>query len=299
MSMTVNGAVLIIASLIHSSFIIHYVVFEVQTHGLKALSTNKFVLITLLGNFSVLLDSIYTILEAFIVDGTFTVSPMTLKLINLVVMVGFWLILSSHLALVFLRSQAVFKTSGFYLKFIRFLLILFFSLEVATSATYFVHFFVFSIAQFVRIAQGFYLSAMSILSIIDIVSTFAFARYVREIDSSIDSNTSLVWNQVHIRQRNTIVSRSVVICFVATLSVILYWIASNISRELQSTSRAISGYLILAEGMLLMVCMILWMRLKMELDGIAHEHLKGPSLNRTPKVNLNAKQTEVIVSTTK
>jgi hypothetical protein len=278
------GIPLVIALALQAVIVIYYLIYELKFHGLGATLMNKFVMISLLGNVFAFLNLIDNIIHFLMLDGVVVMESETSgnNAIDLFALISFWGILSSHLTLVMLRSEAVFRTFGRYLLGIRSALVLFFLLETMTAVLLVTSWFD-SFSSFDFIAEILELATMSLFSSIDVIATYAFFQYVREIDATLNQATSLVNNQLHGLQRSIIVKRSALICFLTTVSVLMYWIVSVIPVSSKQGVDALE-MLSLVEEIILLICMILWLTLKMELDAIAADITRQQSPTISPKI---------------
>jgi hypothetical protein len=260
-----NGIPLLIASTIQLAFIIHYVVYEKTRHGLRALCANRFVVISLLGNLFVLFNSINNVIVFLILDQQIAFSPVLLGTIDVLGIVSFWMALAAHLALALLRSDVIFRSSSLFLRIMRISMLLFFALAIGTSTLFILGFFSAVISQFT--AQLVDFVALLTFSIIDLICTFAFARYVQQIDSTLDCGSSFISNEIHRLQTKVIVKRSAMICFLTSISSISYGAIVFVRADALTTEA-----ILVIEQIVLVICMVMWMRLKIELDGLNGQH---------------------------
>jgi hypothetical protein len=191
--------------------------------------------------------------------------------------------LCCHVSLVYLRSKSVFVNSG---KYIRFMLIsssaVIFFLTLS-GLTYIVYYSSMLDPVF-SISSGFGLIGGVLLGCVDVISTFAFARKVAENSLKLKGSHMSPSLQVQEKQLLVIARRGFVICFLACITLVLMWASySWLWWAIAAGEHAFQTFqwISWASSCLISTCMILWIWMKIEVDGLK-------SLSREPsKLNMN------------
>jgi hypothetical protein len=264
---TVLGVSHLVVSALSLVFIIRFSVFELNFYGLSSLCRKKFVSITFFGNIGFLVNSLSRGLGWLIYQYK-VVNAIPSSGIALVV-IGYFAFsasLAAHVALVFLRSKAVFETSTSFLKGMRYVVVLFYVVVYTTAFLASWDLIYHSTASFLAFRTFSFLSMCSI-GFIDVVSTISFIQYIQQMNSLNDNKkTSFISNQVHVKQTDRIAQRSAVTCFLASTGLAFY-IAGAVAAIFVPSLTA--EPVVVIQQFFFLTVMTLWMKLKMELDKIA------------------------------
>jgi hypothetical protein len=251
----------------------HFVVFEAKTHG-KSLLTNKFVMISIMGNAACLLNLIFIIVELYQFTGQMS---MQKGLIDFSSTVCILISLCAHISMVYLRSKAVFTGYSKSFQLIKFCSILFLGCAVGTAVTSLTIVFAANDVNS-SLFQIFTVSTGVFLGIVDMISTWSFANYVKEVYSTL-GDTLLMKQQQHVKQSHIIARRGVVICCLSALSLFCYIFDVISTRVLVEMYPLSVDFSFVTFQILLTTVMILWMWLKIELDRIDHMRKKASSVD--------------------
>jgi hypothetical protein len=265
-----TGIPLSICSCIQLAFIIHFVVYEKRLHGLKALWENKFVRISLFGNFFILLSTLDNIIASMVTDQIIVYNQTSRQVISMVGVISIWLVMGAHLTLALLRSETVFRSSDSYLKSIRIAVILFCVLAAGTTVFFFINLFT-SISLLIEIQVADLMTQVA-FSCIDFICTFAFVRFVRDLPKS--TSNSLVENETYNLQTMLIAKRSSQICFLTALNSFIYGTLLIVITFANASIQVVTGFIV-AEQIVLIIAMTMWMRLKIELDQLTDNQSKA------------------------
>eukprot|EP00475_Leptophrys_vorax_P021249 TRINITY_DN2896_c0_g1_i1.p1 TRINITY_DN2896_c0_g1~~TRINITY_DN2896_c0_g1_i1.p1 ORF type:complete len:290 (+),score=46.56 TRINITY_DN2896_c0_g1_i1:1-870(+) len=227
---------------------------EIKTDGLHATATNKFVVVSTVGNFSLLLNLIGLAIFAY------NQIPAYDDFANF----AFSCTIMCHLVLVLLRSAAVFQMAHpNLLKLINALITASIVFSILADVFGGVYFSVQSTFFFVMwiISSGL---SFVLCGIVDVFCTLRFVDYVREVNVS-QSQASFKAKEVQMRTRSTelIARRSAMICLLNLLSgvfMFLFWGCANAGQD------QLSGLMSVIQQYLVLATMMMWMWLKVELD---------------------------------
>jgi hypothetical protein len=253
--------------------IIIFTHFEVKSHGFITSLKNRFVLITVVTGISTLVCQASSVLYFFSSTellGTFltaTEQSAILTLSNSFLFVS----TSSHISLLYLRTEAVLISSPKILVTMKVLTSIYFIGAIGTfvlaiplslfspdSKAYSYSFLVF---EAISVASAFSMAA------IDIVSAVSFWRFVQHINAALqDSQTVLVVNKKS-RQTNLIARRGIWISLMST-SGICFFVVHQIGII---TDTIIQNLLWLITTTTIVIVAILWMELKIRLELLAKQ----------------------------
>eukprot|EP00475_Leptophrys_vorax_P043758 TRINITY_DN8519_c0_g2_i1.p1 TRINITY_DN8519_c0_g2~~TRINITY_DN8519_c0_g2_i1.p1 ORF type:complete len:295 (+),score=61.83 TRINITY_DN8519_c0_g2_i1:1067-1951(+) len=261
----------------------YYAFYEIKSVGIHVIRKNQFVVVTFLGSVSLLISLSFFVAANFIPNLS-NQGRIVLLAVNSVTLSASTI---CHVALVYLRSKAVFFASPGYTKIMRILMITFYMLACATAFLSIISdALVPPPPEFVYTLEAIALTTAALLGTIDIISTISFGRYVQEVNSNLTKNSYMKHGQSNVAQTDLIARRGVLICFCSTLSVVFYWIYWGLTWGtkdfmLVSAVAKVSDVIYVFQQYSFVVVMILWMYLKMELDGIVHKvhlHTSGDHL---------------------
>eukprot|EP00475_Leptophrys_vorax_P001077 TRINITY_DN10562_c0_g1_i1.p1 TRINITY_DN10562_c0_g1~~TRINITY_DN10562_c0_g1_i1.p1 ORF type:complete len:303 (+),score=54.40 TRINITY_DN10562_c0_g1_i1:179-1087(+) len=238
---------------------IGFLIFELRLHGFEATRTNKFVVITSLGGFFLLLSLIFN-LASFLVDQDWS-------FIHLQIAANFMYAGGAlcHVLLVYLRSKAVFHLNPRYSVLVR-LIVLCFGLFVFIGVSFnAADLYSGSTNRPVMQAEVLFTACgAGLLAAIDIGSTMAFGRYVYEVRAEQVKHSG---SQMHPSMDQTILiaKRGTVVCFFSSIAVILFWTYWG-AFFLGGFSSPLAMFVFWLQQFFLSMSMMLWMSLKRELD---------------------------------
>jgi hypothetical protein len=274
---TAVGAAHMVVSALSFLFIIRFSFFELNIAGLSSLcrKRKKFVSITFLGNLGFLINALSRGLGWLVYQYKVVRSlpPFCIALI-VIGYFGFSASHASHIALLYLRSNAVFETSTSFLKGMRYVVVVFYVVVYTTAFLASWELIYHSTASFIAFRTFSFLS-MVLIGIIDSISTVSFIGYMRQMNTLNDNKTSYISNHVQVKQTNKIAERSAVICFVAVCGLIFY-ISGGVAAIFMSGLAA--EPLVVMQQFFFLLVMSLWMRLKIELDEIASTKEISPTV---------------------
>jgi hypothetical protein len=169
-----------------------------------------------------------------------------------------------HGYLVYLRSKHVFENvRNEYLQFMKFLVFL--------SACFGVLDLIFSTInynvtndQVVMLFTAFALCVSASVTVIDFLSTFAFYRYVKRSHSEMEQDGLLVANRSNYLKTERIAERSVMICLIASVGAIAFWIYQGLPAD--AILVVDTFWLFLFYQLSWTVVSVMWLTLKIELD---------------------------------
>jgi hypothetical protein len=267
-----------VAAGLMSAFTIRYIIFEIGVLGIRGVLKNKMVMLTSAGaisnaicylSFPFYYFPLYRLdiglPNAALQSKSFFISNLCLRDFFAFV------VIMTHVALVYLRSKAVLQSyspkSLLILKVLALLCLLF---EVASTVLGGVIVSIVgnggSVTLLLLIAAPISDTAGVFLTAIDFLSTVSFARYVRSLKDS--EKNILVNNLSHVKKTELIAKRGFIICFTSLLGIIFFWINSIALQKVNDGGLTVE-YLNIFSQFTWLVIMVLWMRLKMDLDYIA------------------------------
>jgi hypothetical protein len=262
------GILHLIISSINFFFIVQFLIFQLNFHGFLNSMRKQFVSITFWGNLGFFVQSI-TRGVGWLAFQYKIVPPSTIPASGItLIIIGYFTFSSSlaaHVALIFLRSKSVFETSPVFLKRMHFGVVTFYFTVFLTAVLATWDLLDHSEISF-SLFRAFSFGSICSIAVIDVISTVSFVRYIKQIYSTVDKKSSLMSSQVHLKQNDLIAERSAFICIVAT-SGLTFYSAGAITAIFESS--LISEPIVIVQEFLLMSVMILWMRLKIELDKVS------------------------------
>jgi hypothetical protein len=233
-----------------------------QAGSLKQMFVNKFVVLTSAGSS---LYVLFTLMDAI----GFSTLPNSLA-VGAIASISYLVTISCHVSLVYLRSKAIFL-SGAYINVLLFSVLGVVVCFALSGLVYIIYFITLSGASFI-IAGGFGLTGGVFLSVVEVLSTFAFAKKISEVQKDLFKDTlKSITIQVHEKQTYVIARRGFALCSVACLALAFIW--SGYGWLWWATQNGITNiqtfhWIFWVASCLITTIMILWIWMKIEVDSM-------------------------------
>eukprot|EP00475_Leptophrys_vorax_P034390 TRINITY_DN5542_c0_g1_i1.p1 TRINITY_DN5542_c0_g1~~TRINITY_DN5542_c0_g1_i1.p1 ORF type:complete len:286 (-),score=67.19 TRINITY_DN5542_c0_g1_i1:87-944(-) len=253
------GSLYAAATLPQAIAMIYYMHFEITSFGFHAIKANKFVMITLAGNLTLFLDLLGLAMQNLSTRKLVIDAANGLSFINIL------LSCTCHIALVYLRTEAVFRFSPNFLKTIKGLMIATFIAGILCTILGLVRNISNSLLDSFVL---FGIVAVTCFGVIDVISTYSFARFVIESEAQVKGNmfSKSDYQVRNINNTHLIARRSAVICFCAGVSVALFWAGWAVLYANNFGNTLASNTIFLLQKYFFLAAMMLWMWLKIGLD---------------------------------
>eukprot|EP00475_Leptophrys_vorax_P015811 TRINITY_DN2215_c0_g1_i1.p1 TRINITY_DN2215_c0_g1~~TRINITY_DN2215_c0_g1_i1.p1 ORF type:complete len:320 (+),score=57.36 TRINITY_DN2215_c0_g1_i1:235-1194(+) len=296
---TVIGALYGCGACLLFIFVVLYVFIESRHHGVQVFWNNRFVTITFIGNCSLLLSLLYFSNVYFSLPGT---DPILQTSLGVIENGGIFLFDMCQVALIYLRSQIVFRSSAGYVKVLKMMLVAFYVSDLFCAILFTIFAFYPATNSLGIVYEVFAILSDTLLGVIDVMSTISFGRYVQGVNAALKQTTG-GHELVHQNQTKIIAKRSAVICANSFVTIVLYWcfwICIQVDGLSDHTRAVVVNSLYLVIIYQCILSAVLWMCLKIELDLIGSKNsrtavnqsgemleISNPSLERLIPVKNN------------
>jgi hypothetical protein len=240
---------------------VFFTIHQARQSTFKKMFLNKFVVLTLVANtflmFSTMMNSI-----------GFLAFPDS-NAIGGIAFVNYMCTLATHITLVYLRSKAMFLDT----RNVTFLTASVIGVNCFYGLCALLSIFYFATLDDVLFDASvvFGLAGGVIMCLIEVASTYAFARHISQIHSAIEGSQKSQGVQIHEKQSYLIARRGVAICSFGCATLILLWTNFGLewwNQDNGNIDTETFQWIDWSASCLVSICMILWILMKVEVDSM-------------------------------